>query len=39
MHAIMKTMCPISYHNNGFVTTHALGHMKSWPEWHLNHKN
>ena len=23
----MKTMCPPSYHQNGFVATHALGHM------------
>ena len=23
----MKTMCPPGYHPNGFVTTHALGHM------------
>ena len=23
----MKTMFPSSYHHNGFVTTHALGHM------------
>ena len=22
----MKTMCPPSYHHNGFVATHALGH-------------
>ena len=20
-------MCPLGYHHNGFVTTHALGHM------------
>ena len=25
--SIMKTMCPPGYHHNGFVTTHALGHM------------
>ena len=24
---IMIIMCPPSYHCNGFVTTHALGHM------------
>ena len=24
---IIKTMCPPGYHHNGFVTTHALGHM------------
>ena len=23
----MKTMCPPGYHHNGFVETHALGHM------------
>ena len=23
----MKTMCPLSYHPDGFVATHALGHM------------
>ena len=23
----MNTMCPPGYHHNGFVTTHALGHM------------
>ena len=22
-----KTMCPPGYHHNGFVATHALGHM------------
>ena len=25
-YAIMKTMCPPSFHHNGFVATHALGH-------------
>ena len=25
----MKTMCPPGYHHNGFVATHALGHMKA----------
>ena len=25
----MKTMCPPSYHHNGFVATHALGHINS----------
>ena len=24
---IMKTMCPLGCHHNGFVATHALGHM------------
>ena len=24
---VMKTMCPPSYHHNGFVATHALGHI------------
>ena len=23
----MTTMCPPGYHHNGFVETHALGHM------------
>ena len=23
----MKTLCPPGYHHNGFVATHALGHM------------
>ena len=23
----MKTMCPHIFHHNGFVATHALGHM------------
>ena len=23
----MKTLRPIGYHHNGFVVTHALGHM------------
>ena len=27
IYEIMKTMCPPSYHHNGFVATHALGHM------------
>ena len=27
MYVIMKTMCPPGYHHNGFVATHALGHM------------
>ena len=27
IHAIMKTMCPPSYHHNGFVATHAVGRM------------
>ena len=27
VYAIMKTMCPPGYHHNGFVVTHALGHM------------
>ena len=27
LYVIMKTMCPPSYHHNGFVATHALGHM------------
>ena len=23
----MKTMCPPGHHHNGFVATHAFGHM------------
>ena len=23
----MKTMCPPGHHHNGFMATHALGHM------------
>ena len=23
----METMCPPGYHHNGFVATHALGHL------------
>ena len=23
----MTTVCPLGYHHNGFVTTHALEHM------------
>ena len=26
-YVIIKTMCPPGYHHNGFVATHALGHM------------
>ena len=27
IYVIMKTMCPPGYHHNGFVATHALGHV------------
>ena len=27
IYVIMKTMCRLRYHHNGFVATHALGHM------------
>ena len=27
IYVIMKTMCSPGYHHNGFVATHALGHM------------
>ena len=27
IYVIMKRMCPPGYHHNGFVVTHALGHM------------
>ena len=26
-YVIMKTICALSYHHNGFVETDALGHM------------
>ena len=29
----MKTMCPPGYHHNGFVATHALGHMMYSCTW------
>ena len=27
MYVIMETMCPLGYHHNGFVASHARGHM------------
>ena len=27
IHAIMKTMCFFAHHSNGFLVTHALGHI------------
>ena len=27
IYVIMETMCPLGYHRNCFVATHALGHM------------
>ena len=27
IYVIMKTIFPPGYHHNGFVATHALGHM------------
>ena len=27
IYGIMKTICPPGSHHNGFVATHALGHM------------
>ena len=27
IYVIMKRMSPLGYHHNGFVATHALGHM------------
>ena len=27
IYIIMKVMCPLDYHHNGFVATDALGHM------------
>ena len=29
----MKTMCPPGYHQNGFVVTHALGHIMYGYDW------
>ena len=26
----METVCPPGYHLNGFVATHALGHMRAY---------
>ena len=28
IYAITKAMCPPGYHRNGFVATHALGHLR-----------
>ena len=33
IYEIMKTMCPPAYHHNGFVATHALGHMMYGTLW------
>ena len=33
IYAIMKTMCPPAYHHNGFVVTHALGHIMHGYNW------
>ena len=27
IYTIMKTMWPLTYHHNGFIAIHALGHM------------
>ena len=27
IYVIMKAMCPPGYHHNGFMATHAFGHM------------
>ena len=35
IYEIMKTMCPPGYHHNGFVATHALGHMMYG--YHVHH--
>ena len=35
MYVIMETMCPPGYHHNGFVETHALGHMMYGSYVHL----
>ena len=31
IYVIMKTMCPPSYHHNGLMASHALGHMMYEP--------
>ena len=36
-YTIMKTMCPPGYHHNGFVVTHALGHMMYFYAQTLHH--
>ena len=28
--SVMKTICPPSYHHNGFVATHAIEHLSTW---------
>ena len=33
----MKTICPPGYHHNGFVATHALGHMMYGYVHHVHH--
>ena len=33
IYVIMKKMCPHDYHHNGFVATHALGHMMYGYTW------
>ena len=35
IYVIMETMCPPGYHHNGFVETHALGHMMYGSYAHL----
>ena len=35
IYVIMKTMCPPGYHHNGFVATHALGHMMCGSSHHV----
>ena len=34
----MKTMCPPGYHHNGFVATHALGHICKKPKYNFFNK-
>ena len=38
IYVIMKTMCPTSYHHNGFMATHALGHIQLMPKCISYHK-
>ena len=35
IYIIMKTMCLSGYHHNGFMATHALGHMMYGLAWNF----
>ena len=36
IYVIMKTMCPPVCHHNGFIATHAIGHLNS-TSWTVHH--